>query len=362
MQIIADRRALHQIPEIQWELPKTAQYLKNSLQKLSCEVLTPVGDAVCAWFDFGAEKTLAFRSDMDALPVAEQTGLSFASTHPGMMHACGHDGHMAMLLELARQIDKLTSLDRNILLIFQPAEESPGGAKILCDTGILENYKVEAIFGMHLWPELEPGKAHSCKGPMMACASEVTVEITGKSSHIGRADRGIDATAAAVAFYNGAAELERSVPEGVYRLLKFGKFSSGTARNAIAAHARLEGTLRVFDDALFDQLRKGLYDLAEAVEKSTGAKVSVHLREGYPVVNNPEDLYDKVAALAPILPIGKPSMVAEDFSWYQRHVPGILFFLGVGNTPSLHATNFDFDESVLQEGADFFLHLAKNFR
>lgn len=362
MQIIADRRALHRIPETEWDLPKTSRYLTESLQKLSCQVFSPVGDAVCAWFDFGRSKTLAFRSDMDALPVAEQTGLSFASTHPGKMHACGHDGHMAMLLELARQIDGLETLDRNILLIFQPAEETPGGAKILCDTGLLEKYRVETIFGMHLWPELEPGKIYSRKGPMMARASEVTVEIQGKSSHIGRADRGIDATAAAVAFYNGAAELERSVPAGIYRLLKFGKFTSGTARNAISAYARLEGTLRVFDDGLFEKLRDGLYGLVQTVEESTGSSVSIHMSQGYPAVCNPEDLYDRVAEITPILPLEKPSMVAEDFSWYQRRIPGILFFLGAGQTPSLHATNFDFDEAILQKGADFFLYLAKNFR
>lgn len=358
MQIITDRRALHQIPEVQWDLPKTAAYLTESLKKLSCQVFSPKENAVCAWFDFGADRTIAFRSDMDALPIAEQTGLAFASRHPGYMHACGHDGHMAILLELARRLDAKRTLDKNVLLIFQPAEESPGGAKILCDTGLLESYRAEAVFGLHLWPEVPEGRIASRRGPMMSRSSEVTVEFTGKSSHIARADRGIDAMAAAVEFYCKAMALEKTLPQEVFRLLKFGKLQSGTARNAISCHTRLEGTLRTFDDGVFDTLRQGLQDIVRQVQEHFGCQISLHMSDGYPAVCNDDGVYDRVCAIADIMTLDVPSMISEDFSWYQKHVPGVLVFLGVGDTPSLHASNFTFNEEVLSKGADFFEKLA----
>ena len=150
MQIINDRRALHRIPELQWELPETMEYLKVALSALNCRLFAPVEGSLCAWFDFGAQKSIAFRADCDALPICERGQTDYISVHPGKMHACGHDGHMAVLLELARRLSGKQRLDRNILLIFQPAEESPGGAKMICDTGVLEEYKVEAVFGLHL--------------------------------------------------------------------------------------------------------------------------------------------------------------------------------------------------------------------
>ena len=148
MQIYTDRHALHRIPELELHLPKTQEYLKQALSSLSCHVFSPMGSALCAWFDFGAEEAIAFRADMDALPISEKTGAEYASTHPGVMHACGHDGHMAILLELARRLDAKENLPHNVLLIFQPGEESPGGAKGICETGVLEEYGVKTVFGL----------------------------------------------------------------------------------------------------------------------------------------------------------------------------------------------------------------------
>ena len=157
MQIIADRRALHQIPELELTLPKTMTYLRSALSGLRCRLFSPIANSLCAYFDFGKAETLAFRADCDALPVFEKSGVDFASTHAGCMHACGHDGHMAMALELARRIHEKADLPHNILILFQPGEETPGGAKPLCDTGVLEEYRVKALFGLHLWPGLEKG-------------------------------------------------------------------------------------------------------------------------------------------------------------------------------------------------------------
>ena len=175
-----DRRALHRIPETGCRLPETAAYLRGALAEMPCTLLAPWEDAVCAYFDLGKDETVAVRSDMDALPVTERTGLPFASAHPGRMHACGHDGHMAMVLGLARRLAAgEVRPQRNVLLIFEPAEETTGGAAPICATGLLERYHVTRVFGMHLWPELPAGVIASRAGAMMSRSCELTVRPSG---------------------------------------------------------------------------------------------------------------------------------------------------------------------------------------
>jgi len=362
MQIFADRYALHQIPELGLELPKTMAYVENALRGLNCTVFSPMEGAMAAWFDFGRETAIAFRADADALPIQEKNDVPYRSAHDGKMHACGHDGHMAILLELARRLSEKKALPHNVLLLFQPAEETIGGAKNLCETGILEKYNVTAIFGLHLWPGVPAGTIASRKNELMARSSEVTVDIYGKSAHIAKASEGIDALEAASVFYLKALEMERSLPAGIYRLLKFGKFQSGTVRNALSAHSHIEGSLRAFQDEVFESLRDGLYAIAEEVEACFGCTVKLHFSSGYPAVMNPSDLFDRVAKTVDIQALPEPFMTAEDFAWYQRYVPGMFFFLGLGDTPALHADTFDFDVSLLPLGADFFEKLAEDFQ
>ena len=362
MQIFADRQALHQIPELDKDLPKTMAYLRCALQNLSCRVFSPMEGSLCAFFDFGNREAIAFRADADALPIAEKTGAVYASTHPGQMHACGHDGHMAILLELARRLHRKSSLPHNVLLVFQPAEETTGGARELCKTGIFETYRVKAIFGLHLWPGLPAGTVASRKNELMARSCEVDVDIYGKSAHIAKASEGVDALMAGAEFYRRAMDLERQVPEGIFRLLKFGRFHSGTVRNALSAHTHMEGSLRAFQDDIFDGLASGLRAIAEVLETEFGCTVNLNLNSGYPAVMNPSGLYDRVAETLPFGELDEPFMTAEDFSWYQKYLPGMFFFLGLGDSPALHADTFDFDETILLKGADFFEALAENFQ
>ena len=362
MQIYADRHALHRIPELELNLPKTKKYLEEALSGLSCRVFSPVGSALCAWFDFGADTAIAFRADMDALPIQEKTGAPYASTHPGCMHACGHDGHMAILLELARRLDTKKGLRHNVLLIFQPGEESPGGAKAICDTGVLEAHKVKAVFGLHLWPALEKGVVFSRRNELMARASEVTLDIYGKSAHIAKAAEGVDSLMAGAEFYTRAMEMERQIPAGIFRLLKFGKFHSGTARNALSAHTHLEGSLRAFQDDVFENMAQSLRDIAGDVESKYGCTMDLCIADGYPAVLNPDGVYDAVCNILPVRELEEPCMTAEDFSWYQKTAGGMFFFLGLGDTPALHADTFDFDETILLKGADFFEALAENYQ
>ncbi len=350
MSLSADRRALHRIPELDWQLPETAAYLRTRLEALPCRVFSPCGDAVCAYFDFGAAETVALRSDMDALPIAEQTGLPFASAHAGKMHACGHDGHMAMLLAVADRLatEKLT---RNVLLIFQPAEETTGGAEKICRTGLLEAYRVREIYGIHLWPELPAGAVASRAGGMMARSCELTLEITGKSVHIARWREGRDALAA------GAELLRRlyRLAEGEDCILRFGRMESGTVRNAVSDRTRLEGTLRCLDDRVFFRLREAIEATAAQVSAETGCAVTVHCSEGYPPVTNDAALLRRARERFAIAE-AEPTAITEDFSAYQRRVPGVFFWLGTGGSP-LHSPQFDFDEAVLERGVELFWKL-----
>lgn len=362
MQIIEDRRALHKIPELGLELPKTMEYVLAGLSGLNCRVLTPAGCAVCAFFDFGADSAIAFRADMDALSVFEASEKPYASTHPGKMHACGHDGHTAILLELARRLSKKQNLQHNVLLIFQPGEETITGAKEICAAGVLEQFAVKAIFGLHLWPDLTKGQVFTRKNELMSRCCEVDIEITGRSAHIGKAHEGLDALDAGMRIYTRARELEQALPADVYRILNFGFFQSGTVRNAISAKTVLRGTMRSYHPQIHKYLRNGLEDIVRKTCEETGCAASLHFSDGTPAVINPPELVEQVAGLLPIELLPEPSLTAEDFSEYQQRVPGVFFFLGIGEGPALHSVNFDFDESILEKGADFFEKLAETFQ
>ena len=358
MSVVDHRRALHRIPELDNQLPETLQLVRSVLAALPCRVFSPITGSVCAWFDAGKSDAVAFRADLDALPVPEATGLPYASVHPGRMHACGHDAHTAMILTLAEYAAAhLAELPRNVLFLFQPSEETTGGAGKLCETGVLERHRVRRIFGIHLWPGLEAGAVASRPGPMMARSNEVTVTVEGRSVHMSRADEGRDALTAGISYLQRAYDMMEQLPPDQPRVLRFGKMVSGTVRNAISGHTVLEGSLRTYREDTFRFCRQQLKDIGRSVAAETGCTVDVHLSEGYPAVWNHEELYQKIAAQlgadAPAL-LEKPVLAAEDFSFYQQYVPGLFFFLGTGDTPKLHAPDFTFDdEAVLPKGVDF---------
>ncbi len=361
--VTAYRRALHEIPELGKALPKTIAYVKNVLAPLSCRVTEPTEGAVCAYFDFGRAETAAFRCDMDALPVRERTGLPFQSRHEGNMHACGHDGHTAMVLELANRLDAMGNTPpRNALLIFQPAEEGPGGANDICRTGIFERLHVTRVFGLHLWPGLPAGTLWTKPGPMMAKNSEVDVIIRGRSAHIARRSQAIDALQAGAELllrvYDMAA---RELPPEEPRVISFGKMTSGTVRNVVSDRCEINGTVRVFSHETFDFITRRCRELAAALEAEYGCAAEVRFSEGYPPVDNDPDLTGQMFSFfgaegLHLLP--RPDMTAEDFSFYQRCAPGVFTFLGVGDAAALHSPDFTFDdEAVLPVGVEYYLKL-----
>lgn len=352
MQIVHDYRALHAIPELDRNLPKTLAYIRNSLSSLSCHVFSPAEGALCAFFDFGQSSALAFRADMDALPIREQTGLPWASQHPGLMHACGHDGHCAILLELARRLSNENHLRHNCLLIFQPAEETTGGAEQICKAGVLTQYKVEAVFGLHLWPGLAKGILFSRPGVLMSRGQGVTVQFTGKAAHIARWQQGQDALSACCLFYRQADRLTNRI-----HLIKFGKLAGGSAGNIVCDKVQLQGSLRTLKS--HEKAQKKLTALCAAVARRTGCQGNILFENGYPAVLNTPRLFQKAAACFPLQHLKQAFFTTEDFSYYQNRVPGLYCLLGLGDTPPLHSDRFAFDEKVLVTGADFFHTLAR---
>lgn len=360
--VIDHRRALHQIPELDRQLPETVRYVRSVLEPLGCALSSPTPSSVCAFFDAEKPETVSFRADMDALPVTEATGLPYASLHPGKMHACGHDGHTAMALALAEHVSAhLTELPRNVLFLFQPAEETTGGARELCESGILEAHHVTRVFGLHLWPGLPAGQVFTRPGPLMARANEVTVTITGKSVHLSRASQGRDALAAGAEYLRRAYAMADGLPPEEPRAFLFGKMVSGTVRNAVSGKTVLEGSLRTYREETYHFCKEQLEAIGGKLAAETGCGVEVYLNEGYPAVWNHEGLYEAVcAALGEDAPerLEAPALAAEDFSFYQRAVPGVFFFLGVGQTAELHAPEFCFDdEAVLPKGVEFLKRL-----
>ena len=359
--VTAHRRFLHQIPELDDQLPQTLMLVTGVLRGHRCDYFSHIPGSVYVWFDFGKQETVAFRAGMDALPVEEATGLPYSSRHPGQSHAGGNDGHTAMALSLCQWLsERPGGLSRNVLVIFQPSEETTGGAQRICDTGILTQYRVTRMFGLHLWPGLPKGTVASRPGALMARSSEVTVRFTGKSVHLSLAGEGRDAMLAAARFLQRAYDAAEAAPPPI--VFRFGRFSAGTARSTVCGDAVLEGSLRTYREESYRICRDDMEHIAAEIGQETGCQPEVRFSDGNPAVWNPEELYRSVSdGLGPDAPVllDEPSLAAEDFSFYQQRVPGLYFFLGTGRTPPLQAPEFDFDdEAILPAGVEFLKKLA----
>lgn len=363
------RRWLHTHPETGFDLQKTHQYIIEYLECLGCfEIRTLAQTGIKAVCRGGGKEAVAFRSDMDALSVTEQTGLPFASSHQGVMHACGHDGHMSIMLGFAQWIaEHRNALTRDVVLLFQPAEESIGGAKPMIEEGALSDPEAAAVFGFHLFPDLPLGKVGFCAGPMMAQTCEFDVEIRGKSAHGALPHQGVDAVSAAAAVIGGLEQIvSRRVDPYKPAVITIGKLTAGERRNILAGRALLEGTLRTFDPETYRDIREYIDSLLHGVGQSYGVASTFTEVVVYPAVVNPPGLVQSVSGL-----LGEnyqkvePLTIAEDFSYYQREVPGLFMLLGSGAGESgqaypLHSSRFDFDETALSVGLETYIKLFTN--
>lgn len=357
------RRALHRIPEIGFDLPQTHAYVLDALSRTSAALETVALSGVAAFFDAGKPDTVAFRSDMDALTVQEAVPCAFSSTHPGRMHACGHDAHMAILLTFAGWVERrLHALPVNVLLLFQPAEESGGGGRTIVDSGVLERCGVRRIFALHVDPDLPGGALASRPGPMMAQTAEIHADFFGKSAHCARAEMGRDALMAAARFVTRCEDFERALPEDMLRLLKFGTLAAGTAQNAIADRAGAAGTVRAYSDAehrfLADEIRK----IGQNCAEDYGVRAEIAIDAGYPALRNDPAVYAMARSALSDLDfreLARPELIAEDFSFYLQRVPGLMLKLGIGTGIALHSPHFTLDERTLTTGVEAFKRLAQ---
>lgn len=363
------RQELHQIPELGLQEFKTAQYLKDELIKMGYQPISILETGVIVYLDNHQDKTLAFRSDMDALKITEQTNCDFTSTHEGYMHACGHDGHMAALLGLAKKLkEEPSDLKHNILLIFQPAEESPGGASLIVQTGILKKYNVKAIFGLHLMPTIEKGKIACRPGPLMAQNGELDVTINGKSAHAGLYHLGIDTIVIAsqlICQYQSI--ISRVIAPVESCVINIGEIYGGTVRNIVADQTTFKGTVRTYSETVFKKITDTMEAINHGMEQTYGCKIGFSCPPMYPPVLNDYELYHQFVSLTGnnYEELKDPLMLAEDFSFYQKEVPGIFFYVGTKTSQyssGLHTETFNFDEEVLLQAVDLYYTLANKIK
>lgn len=358
------RRDLHRIPELHYKEYKTQRYIASVLDELGIEWKPMAKTGIRAVIrKEGAKETIAFRADMDALAVQEPEGKPFCSTHQGNMHACGHDGHMATLLGLAKLCSEhKSSLAYNVVFLFQPAEEGSGGAKNMVAEGAMQDPHVDYVYGFHMWPGIPVGKIGCKAGPIMAHTNEFVITLLGKSAHGAMPHLGIDAVmAAAHVIYNLQEILTRNVDPYEKVLISIGKVSAGNAANIIAEKAVLEGILRTFNDSVHRRIQDRILEVLHGVEVGFGVKASIRYLIEYPAVVNPRELVDRLYGL-----VGADSfvwvqehMTAEDFSFFQQRAPGVYFFLGAGDGAPLHSEQFDFDEMALCTGLEVYKRILQ---
>lgn len=363
------RRDLHKIPELGLKEYKTSAYIREKLEGFGItELETWLETGVVAVIrGKGKKEAVAFRADMDALPVTEQTGCDFTSEHVGCMHACGHDGHVTVLLGFAKYLQEhKDELENDVVLIFQPAEEGPGGAQLLVDAGLFEKHPVRYIIGCHIFPQVPQGKVACRKGAMMARNGEVDVHIYGESAHGAQPQLGHDAVLAAGAVITGLHTiLSRNVSPLDSGVLTFGAIHGGEACNIIAKEVKLEGTMRAFSDEAYETMTKRVQEVASGIAAGYGCKGEAVFRHMYRVVDNDPKLVELLQEVAgDNYEETPPYMLAEDFSLYLQKVPGMFFFLGSGNaekgyTHSLHSAQFQFDEEILALGVETYAKLLK---
>lgn len=364
------RRSLHRIPEEGFREYRTAEYIRKKLGDFGI-------DKYDVWMETGTVAviegpkpgiTAAFRADMDGLPVNEPVCEGFSSENEGMMHACGHDGHMAGLLGFAKYLmENRENLCGKAVLIFQPAEEGPGGAEPLINAGITEKYGIEKYIGLHIFPEFEQGKIACRPGAMMARNGEVTISIAGRSAHGAQPQQGRDAVLAAAATVMALnTVVSRSVSPLESAVLSFGELKAGTVRNVVAENAVIKGTMRAFSDEVYMTMVKRIEEIAEGTAAAYGCRAETDFNHMYRVVDNEPGLAETVrkAAGEDSFELTPPYMIAEDFSFYQTKADGVFFFLGSRNeekgfTAPLHSSSFNFDEEILLYGIQTFANILK---
>ncbi|MCL2548877.1 MAG: M20 family metallopeptidase [Symbiobacteriaceae bacterium] len=366
-QMISWRRHLHQHPELGFQETNTAAYLSDLLGELGYQVQTGVAGTGVVGLLHGAlgnGKVVALRADMDALPVQELAEAEYRSRNPGVMHACGHDSHMAFTLGAAAILANLKDkLHGSIKIILQPAEEGPGGAQPMIEEGVLQHPIVDYVLGGHAWPDLAVGKVELQGGPMMAASNSWKMKITGRGGHGAEPHRCSDAIAIAAQIIVTLQQIvSRTNDPQDPAVFTVGMFQAGTRANIIAETAELSGTMRTFNDANRSRIQRLIAEIAEGICKPFGATFELEFADGFGATINDDDLAarvvksaQKILGEAMVSTRMKPSMAAEDFACFAQQVPSCYLRLGVNDgirgIYPLHHNRFDIAEEALVTGA-----------
>lgn len=369
-EITAWRRDLHANPELMFDTHRTAGIVADKLRAFGCdEVAEGVGRTgvvgVIRGRETGSGRVVGLRADMDALPIDEATGVAHASTVAGRMHACGHDGHTAMLLGAARYLAETRNFDGTVVVIFQPAEEGGGGGKVMCDDGLMERWGIQEVYGMHNWPGLPVGRFAIRAGGFFAATDEFDITITGKGGHAAKPHDTVDPSVVAaqtvLALQSIVARSVDPVDQAVVSVTAME--TSSTAYNVIPQSVRLRGTVRTLDSEVRALVEPRLVALAEGTAQAFGAVADVDYRKGYPVMVNSADQTDFAAEVAhgvsgqcdraPLV------MGGEDFAYMLQERPGAYILVGNGDTAMVHHPEYDFNDETIPAGCSWWAGIAE---
>ncbi|WP_375598288.1 M20 aminoacylase family protein [Devosia sp. Naph2] len=370
-EIAAWRQDFHAHPELLFDVHRTAGIVADKLKSFGCdEVVTGIGGTGVVAVIKGrgtGERMIGLRADMDALPMTEKTGLPHASTHEGRMHACGHDGHTAMLLGAAKYLAETRNFDGRVALIFQPAEEGGGGGKVMLDDGLLDRFDIAEVYGMHNWPGMPVGTFGIRTGGIMAATDRFYVDIVGKGGHAARPHATIDPIIVAAQMVTALQTIvSRNLDPLDSAVLSVTMVEAGEADNVISRTAKIIGTVRTLDGGVQDFIEARLAEFVPQFARSFGAEASVRYARGYPVtVNSPEQTEFAASVARDIVGPGQvdadavPSMGGEDFSFMLNERPGAYIFLGNGDSTELHTDTYDFNDEAIPVGVSYWVRLVE---
>jgi amidohydrolase len=371
-EIAAWRRDIHQHPEILFDVHRTAGSVAEKLKAFGCdEVVTGIGKTgvvgVIHGKGTGPRKVIGLRADMDALPMDEQTNLPYRSKNPGKMHACGHDGHTAMLLGGAKYLAATRNFSGSAVVIFQPAEEGGGGGREMVKEGLMERFGIEEVYGMHNMPGIPLGHFAIRPGPLLAAADRIVIEIEGLGSHAAKPHLGVDPVVVGAQIVSQAQTVvSRSVDPIKSGLISICQFHAGSADNVIPQTATLRGTARSLLPEVRDTLENRLREIVEGTAKAYGARATLAYSRHYPVTKNHKRETDFAAAVASDIvgreavdPNTPPLMGGEDFSFMLEARPGAFIFIGNGDSAGLHHPAYDFNDDAIPAGIAFWARLVE---
>jgi amidohydrolase len=373
-EISAWRRHLHQNPELGFQEVETSRFVAERLREFGVdEVHTGIAKTgvVAVVRGRGEGPAIGLRADMDALPIVEESGMPWASRTPGRMHACGHDGHTAMLLGAARHLAETRSFAGTAVLIFQPAEEGGGGGRLMVEEGLFDRFPVERVFGLHNWPWLPVGSFAMCQGPAMAAADYFEVTVTGQGCHAAMPHTGRDPVVAAAGLVQAIQTIvSRGIDPVDNAVVSVTKLTGGDTFNVVPERASLVGTVRTFKPTTQAFIQQRMGEVVNGIAAAYGVTAALNYRHGYPAtVNSAEeatlgaDAAADVVGEAAVVRDPAPAMGAEDFAYMLQRRPGSYIWMGTGDGdqpgPSLHSPHYDFNDAALPVGTSYWVRLVE---